>query len=275
MLKELSFEAAESPVIYDVNGKVYESESHKVIHKVENPADVLSVMKNSYQPLYNSDFMESVDRLAEISGLPIEGYSEFSGGKIVLGFLKNTIEKFEIGGHPIDDYLMVGSSFDGRYPFFVGTTTMLIRCQNQFSRISQIQKIRHTVSAPLKREELFQTLETYFLSRKIMYENFNKLIKVDISPEIRQMAVDAIMKVSEEDRLDEKISARKLNLINTLETNIDTEFADLGENAWALFNGVTRFTTHSLNTKERVFGNVFGSPAEYNNRAYKHLLQMV
>lgn len=272
MEKKLSFEIAESPVIYDVNGQVYNSKTHKVIHKVEDPSSVISVMKNSYTPMFNSDFMESVDRLGEISGMPIEGYSEFGDGKIVMGFLKNNIEDFKIGGHKIQDYLMVGSSFDGRYPFFVGTSTVLIRCQNQFSRISKVTKIKHTKSAPLRREELFQTLETYFLNRKKMYENFEKFIKIEVSPEVRQLAIDKIMQVSEEDRLEEKISTRKQNLINTLQADITTEFNDLGENVWALFNGVTRFTTHHINPKERVFGNVFGTPAEYNQRAYEFAL---
>jgi len=275
MEKKLSFEVAESPVIYDVNGQVYKSGSHKVIHKVEDPKSVLSVMKNSYTPMFNNDFMESVDRLGEISGMPIQGYSEFGGGKIVMGFLKNNIEDFKIDGHKIEDYLMVGSSFDGRYPFFVGTSTVLIRCQNQFSRISKVTKIKHTKSAPLRREELFQTLETYFENRKKMYENFEKLVKIEVSPEVRQLAIDKIMQVSEEDRLEEKISTRKQNLIDTLQADITTEFNDLGENVWALFNGVTRWVTHTLNQKEKHFGNVFGTAAEYNSRAYEYSLSFL
>lgn len=269
MNKKLSFEISESPVIYDVNGQILKSETHKVIHKVEDPSKVLSVMKNSYNPMYNSDFMESVERLSEISGMNIEGYQEFSSGQIVLGFLKNNINNFEINGNKIEDYLMVGSSFDGRYSFFVGTSTLLIRCMNQFSKISKISKVKHTKSAPLRREELFQTLETFFESRNKMYKNFENFTKIKVDSRLRQMAIDYIMNVSNEERLEDKISSRKLNLINILQTNIDTEFADLGENVWALFNGVTRFTTHHLNTKERVFGNVFGSPATYNNRAYE------
>lgn len=275
MEKKLSFEIAESPVLFNFNDELHASSNHKVIHKVEDPTNVLSVMKNSYTPMYNNHFMESVDRLSEISSFPIEGYSEFSGGQIVMGFLKNTVEDFKIGSHPIQDYLMVGSSFDGRYPFFVGTSTVLIRCQNQFSKISKIQKIKHTKSAPLRREELFETLESYFFSRKKMYENFEHFIQVKLDPAARQLASDYVMQISKEDRLDDSVSTRKLNLLADMNNDINGEMADLGENVWGWFQGVTKFTTHTLNSKSKIFGNVFGSPANYNERAYKMALELV
>lgn len=113
----LDFEIVESPVLYKANGDVLKpSNTHKVIYR-DDTGDVLSVMKNTYHPMLNQHFTESTEQMKEISGFDIAGYSTFDGGRIVFSHLKNTLEDFTIGGHKIDDYLVLGSSFDGRYPF--------------------------------------------------------------------------------------------------------------------------------------------------------------
>ena len=274
MLEKLTFEIQESPVLYSVDGEVLTSKTHKVLSRSNDNVEI-STMKNSYKPMLNSDFMETTERMKKISGFEMTGYSELDGGKIILSHLKNNLSDFNINGHKIEDYLLMGSSFDGRYSFFVGTTTVLLRCTNQFSRITQAEKVRHTKSAPKRIEELLTALEIYFDSRKVMYEKFQKMTKVKIDPIIRQMAVDYIMEVSNEDRLEGKISTRKANIIDIINSNIDFEMGDLGQNMWALLNGVTRYTTHERKQKEQSFGNVFGSGAQINTRMYQFANQFV
>jgi hypothetical protein len=274
MLEKLTFEIQESPVLYDVQGQILTSGSHKVISRNDNNS-VISVMKNSYNPMLNADFMESTERMKEISGFEIAGYSEIDGGRIILSHLKNNLTDFEIGGHKIDDYLLLGSSFDGRYPFFIGTTTVLIRCQNQFSKISRVEKVRHTKSAPKKREELMQSLEAYFTNRKAMYENFEKMRQYEVDDTVKKLAIDYILNVSKEDKLDTEISTRKMNKMLLLDSNMISEMNDLGNNLWSLFNGVTKYTTHELTQKESVFGNMFGNAALLNNRAYEFATNLV
>ena len=152
MKKELSFEIKESPVLYSHDGQTFKSRDHKAI--VSENGNLLSVMKSSYNPMYNEDFVKSVERMSEVSGFSLSGYNEFKGGRVVLGFLKNDFDSFNVGGHKIDDYLVLGSSHDGTWPFFIGTSTMLIRCTNAFSQISKVEKVRHTKSAPKKKRRI-------------------------------------------------------------------------------------------------------------------------
>lgn len=266
----LSFEIQETPVLYNHNGEVITSESHKVISKVET-GESLSVMKNSYSPMYNKDFMETVDRMQEVSGFKFEGYSEIDKGRIILAHLKNNGD-YQIGDDHIKDYLLLGSSFDGRFPFFIGTTSEFIWCKNQFSKISKFEKVRHTKSAPKKREELMIGLEVYFKNRQKMYENFEKMKTIKVDEEIIKMAKDYILSVSEEDRLDGKISTRKLNQLELLNSSMIIELEHFGQNMLGVFNGVTRHTTYNLKQKENVFGNVFGTASILNNRAYEFCL---
>ena len=265
---KLSFEITQSPVLYNINGTVLESETHKVLSRSDNHK-VLSVMKNSYHPLLNEDFMESSERMQKVSGFEFSGYSEISGGQIVISNLKNNLEDVLIGGHQIKDYLVLGSSFDGRYPFFIGTTTVVTWCKNQFSKLSKVESVRHTKSSPKKIDELLKSLEIYFLNRKLMYQRFEKMLEYEVDEQTKRLAADYIIGIKQEDRLMNKVSTRKLNQLDTLNIAIETNTAEFGNNLFGLFNGATWYSTKDLSQKESIFGNLFGTAAEINNRAYE------
>ncbi len=273
MLEKISFEAVETPVIYDFNGEKITSKTHKVIMK--DSGEQLSVMSTKYNLMKTEDFMETTEKMSQISGFKISGYSEINDGRIIISHLKNEIQDLNINGHKIDDYLVIGTSFDGSHPFFIGTSTVLLRCQNQFSKLAKATKIRHTESSPRKREELLQDLEKYFMNRKQMYENFNEFIKIKVDPKIREMAINYILNVDKQDILDENVSTRKLNQMEKLREDIMIESADMGNNLWSLFNGVTKYTTHSIASKEENFGNLFGTKNYLNSKAYKFASELI
>lgn len=273
MKEKLSFEIKETPILFDHNGQVMTDTAHKAI--VSENGDLLSVMKSSYNPMYNEDFVKSVERMSEVSGFSLSGYNEFKGGRVVLGFLKNNSDSFNVGGHKIDDYLVLGSSHDGTWPFFIGTSTMLIRCTNAFSQISKMEKVRHTKSAPKKREELFQALQVYFAHRKKMYENFEKMMDIKVDEQIVNDAKNYILQISNEDMLLDKVSTRKLNQLESLNMDIISEMNDVGGTAFGLFQGVTKYTSHTVKQKEEVFGNIFGTVANINKRAYEFTTALI
>jgi len=260
----------EAPVLYSVDGQILTSDTHKVMYNAEDGHHI-SVMKSSYCPMLNEDFMETTQRMADISGFKFEGYTSIDNGRIVMSHLRNNAEgKIDINGHEIKDFLFLGSSFDGRYPFIVGTTTLLIRCQNQFSKINQVANIKHTKSSAIKREQLMRSLEVYFEDRKKMYERLRWMCDVEMNDESQRIALDYVLKISAEDRL-EGLSTRKTNQLEMLRNNVSIETTDLGNTRFAVMQGVTRFTTHDFKKKEEVFGNVFGTANEFNQRAYSLL----
>jgi hypothetical protein len=57
-----------------------------------------------------------------------------------------------------------------------------------------------------------------------------------------------------------------------LAKDIQTSIEEQGETLWALFNGVTRYTNHTTNSKDKDFGLMFGTEAKTNERAYKTML---
>jgi hypothetical protein len=230
---------------------------------------VLSVMKTSYSPMLVTEFLETVEKIKEISGFELVGFNEFREGRKILGFLKNNRENFYIGNHKIDDYMLLGNSFDGTSSFFQGTSTVLIRCTNQFSQIHQHNKVRHTKNFKEKMDEFYSYLNFYFNERAKLYSTFEKLGNIKFTEEMREKMIKFVLNVPEIS--DKELSKRKENQMSILRDSILTETKELGENLWGAFNGITHFTTHKIDSRNPVFGNVFGSVADINTRGMEYV----
>lgn len=274
-MNKFNFEVETRPLMYtNVEKQVAEDDRFKVIIRDDN-SKVLSVMKNSYEPLFNREMEKITEDMMKVSGFEFESYKEFKDGAIVLANLRNTKGDVTLFNHKIEDYLILGSSHDGSYPFFIGTAMVNVWCQNQFSKISKVMKVRHTASSEVKRTELLNTLEVYFKQREKIYEDFVQFQKVQIPEELRREVLARILDISREDLLLDKVSTRKLTQLGLLRGAYETEAAEYGHNAYAIFNGATRFTTHILNSKDKIFGNFHNVPGWINQKAYSVAKQLV
>jgi len=243
----------------------YHVEDYKAIMRDDNK-QILSVMKNSYHPLSNTEFKERVNKIAEISKFELEGFTEFKGGSKILSFLRNTRENVHIGGHKLKEYMVIGNSHDGSSSFFIGTSSLLIRCQNQFSEVSKLTKVRHTKNSHGKMQEAYDYFDYYLNKREKMLEMFNKMRNISVDSEVKDKMINFVLDVKETE--EKEVSTRKKNQILSLNNFMNIETNDLGENLWGIFNGVTRYTTHGLGEKGANFGSIFGTPAKINEKAF-------
>lgn len=264
-MKSLTWDVVEQPIYTGANiDSLKVIEGQKAIVRTDNEL-VLATAKDSYHVMNNEAFIKIAETLKEYSGFEIEMYQEYNKGRKVLGYLKNSGETINIGGHKIEDYMLIGNSFDGSTSFFSGTVTELLRCSNQFGKISRHSKIRHTVNSGNKVQEYLDTIKQYFAERNNMYSNFNRFGEKIVSEELFNKALNFILEIDNT----KEISSRKENQKIALTTAIINESKDLGNNVWGLFNGVTKYTTHEMNQRENVFGNIFGSAEKINMRAYE------
>jgi hypothetical protein len=98
-------------------------------------------------------------------------------------------------------------------------------------------------------------------------------VKIDDS--IKDALVERLTRMNDEEKLGNEVSTRKRNIITNLNSSIDRECADLGDNAFGLFNGITHYTTHIKNLKNAIFGNPFGSANELNQTAFKFCTELI
>lgn len=242
------------------------SKEYKAIGRADN-SEVLNIVKKSYVPLLNTELMQTVNRLSEFTNLKVAGYSEFDGGRKIIASLQAA--EARVGDWPINLNMIIINSHDYTSAFAIGTASTLIRCTNQFSQISRNMKIQHTKSAEFKREELESYFKLYQGQSNMLLTNMEKMMKV---PATRKLGNDFMNHVLDIKGSLEDASMKKRNQRTELEGAIRREIADVGNNLFGLFNGLTYYSTHEKKLKsgyEKAYGNVLGSMATLNNRGYE------
>ena len=266
--EKFGWEIERHPVSFEREGTLVTDPNFQIISRNDNDK-VLSVMSKKYCPMTVGDFEKTTERMQEMSGMEFQGYQEFNDGKILLSILKNN-SPLEVNNFPIEDYLVMGTSFNGEQPFFIGTSTILVRCQNSFSQIHMMSRTRHTKFSPEKREAIMAGLETYFRNRAGIYTAFEDMQKIAVNDEGKLLFVNNILPLPVIEP-EKGYSARTLNRREELMKCIETETSELGNTAFGLFQGLTKFTTHSLKTKkEAPFGNLIGTANDLNQKGYKY-----
>lgn len=252
------------------SSKIYsENKEIKGFHKLSRSDDggFLSIMRKSYHPTPNSRLVDVVDQLSKITGFEKEGYSEFKNGRLVFAYLK--AEKRKVVEWDSQEHLVVGNSHDGSTGFFIGTTQILIRCMNAFSKIHQKMKVYHTSNHDVKIDDLINAFRFYQQETERLNHQLERFHRVKIDENVIVALTERLLRI--EGGLEEslaKASTRKKNVIEQFRSSIDREVADLGPNLLGLFNGVTHYTTH-VKRGESVFGSVVGESAKMNKVAFE------
>lgn len=225
--------------------------------------NVISVFKKSYVFYPNADFVNTANKISAVTGYPIEGFQEVNGGKRVLAYLKNTNKDFKLVGQDLEDYLILGNSHDGSTSLFLGNSSTIIRCMNQFGTIIQNMKFRHTKSMEEKMEDIIHEIENYFIGVKRLAGSFERMREIKIDKQI----IEALaLRLFEVENLTD-VTPNKLSKINDFKASAEQEIDALGSNMWGLFNGVTQYTTHKLTTRNPTLGNFWGQAGDMNRKA--------
>jgi hypothetical protein len=259
LTETLDWEITERP-IFDVNNNPIEG--YKQVIRDDNQG-LLNICKGSYTPSKNAVLVESAHQLAENIGFTVAGFDTFEGGRKVLAFLENP-NPDSVKGFGFQDFLMLGNSHDGSSSFWIGNTSVMVRCGNQFTVRNKQFKVNHTTNSGERIGQLLKAFELYSKQNTLIYEDFKQFASVEIDAFIIESAIRRIL-----DMESEEISTRKINMYQEIEASVYKECFDCGSNLFGLFNGFTYYTTHVRKSKEKPFGNGFDSQATINETAYK------
>ncbi len=265
----LSWDVLEQPVFSGGQQAV----NFKALHRNDNN-NLLSIVKKGYFPITNDKLKEVTHKLAEFTGFKIEGYASYQGGAKVLAYLKNQ-ENYNIAGFEADNYMVIGNSFDKSTGFFIGQSSIILRCTNAFGSLEKRKSIRHSRNAIFEMGELVRFYQQFVHQEEAARTKFERWHNIQIPDELKELFVDSVLEIDPA----EKSSTRKINQKKDLAASVNREMAAMGNTMFGLFNGLTHYTTHVLNTKEKVKGNMLGQPAILNARGIKVadrlLLEMV
>lgn len=252
------------------NGK--QVDTHKAIVNSET-SEPIFVMGKRYSVLSNTDLTHYANLLSEAAQTQVEGFETYDGGRKVLAILSNPNEGIEIAGHEMKSKIILGNSFDGSKPIFLGTSDTYIRCQNQFGRIMKVFSIRHSKDQIGRLASMVEMARVYFEEHRNMLNTFEKMNKVYIDQKVYDALIRDYFDIDSTISLNdaEKISTRKMNLIDGFKQSLDREIQELGGTMWGLFNGVTYHNTHIVNQKKRDSVGLFGLTADNNVKAFDFL----
>jgi len=248
--------------------KSYDTGKKAIIRNDTNK--LLSIVGKHYEPFTNSQLLEFTDKLTKTGEFELKGFDELNDGKIILAFLQNTNPNLKINGCKNEEFLFIGNSFDGTKRFHIGTASNLIRCSNQFSSSLKVFSKKHTSFLNINEREIHQIIKTYKSRKGIVYESFNGMESVRVDQGVvNQLIHEVYTMLGHDSKLAGKKDWRNSPSMLTLQNSIDREIKDLGNNAFALFNGVTWYTTHEMRTNDAVYSHINGTANLINQKAYR------
>ncbi len=246
---------------------LYVPEDKYVALKRSDTLETLSLFRNSYTETKNRTFEEHARQLADASGYELEGFAEFRGGTKVLAYLKATDDLVhQYLGLKSENYLVFGNSHDGTTPLFVGSVNILLRCYNQWGRVMQGLKVRHTKNHNYKVDMFIDLVRGFRAEKEQEAIIFQKMSEIKIDRSILDALANRLLnidekKIKEGDILSSVTARNKISLMDSL----NKETSDLGMNLWGVFNGITHYTTHSK-TSTDTYGNLLGGNMKFNQQ---------
>jgi hypothetical protein len=250
-------------------------EEKYVALKRSDTMETLSLFRDTYTETKNRTFEEHARQLADASGYELEGFAEFRGGTKVLAYLKATDDLVhQYLGLKSENYLVFGNSHDGTTPLFVGSVNILLRCYNQWGRVMQGLKVRHTKNHNYKVDMFIDLVRGFRTEKEQEAIVFQKMSEIKIDRGILDALANRLLKIDETKiKEGDVLSSRMGNTKNALMDSLNKETADLGMTLWGAFNGVTHYTTH-IKSSTDTYGNLLGGNMKFNTDAFSFLMEV-
>jgi hypothetical protein len=219
--------------------------------------EVINSVKEGYTISQNAEVVEMVLRgIAPFSDkLDVSFGGALNGGRKV--FLQLKIEgKKKVGNDTLTQYVTIIDSNDGSTSLSIGIGDICMRCQNQFFKFYKAgnAKFRHTATIEQRIKEIPMLIEIALNESLRQIELYNKFVSTPVTRSLANQMIKSIIGYDREfTAMDElaKKSTKAINILDAISTDIETEFNQVGLNAWALLGGITRYTTHTQSVPKR------------------------
>lgn len=265
---QTSWDIVEKPLYYvDARHQMSTVPRRKAIVR-DDDGRVLNVVSQGYRPVTNARLRDLARAIGGQCGYVLEQESSYSHGARMLIHLR-AASPLVIDGHQFKDYMVVGNAHDGTSGVFVGSTQVMVRCSNQFSRIARNARIRHTGDVEAALGVVEAAWAAYAAERDALRRMMEDFSSIRFGRE--QIAVLAKRLAGTSETGGKDASAKRRAMEARLTEAIEKETFELGQTAFGALQGVTFYTTHML--PKTHFGNLFGKGARVNAEAARLLLE--
>ena len=236
--------------------------------------DWLGTVGNRYEIMQNKDLAETLVKAAEGIDIKMDRGGMLGRGEKV--FLQAELPDEYIGKSNVKRLITALSSHDGSSSIGFGSSNTVVVCQNTFYRAyGELQKFRHTESAARRIELAMHDLRVTMNYDDRLMTNFKKMADVQLEDDIVARVMKKIFDV-DMDKDTKDLSTRKQNQIRALGISTQKSQYEQGKTVWALFNGVTHYTTHVATKPENRQEYIMtGGGYKTNNIAFDTIMKWI
>jgi len=252
---------------------------HKAIVR-EDTNVPLSVMTDGYQPYQNYELIELLEKISNKTGMEIKKSGSFGNGEKVFIQLKSN--DLKLGNDRIEGYLTGINSFDGSTSLAFGPSNITISCQNTFFAAFRniTTKVRHTKNMKIRIDEILKSINGVLHEEKQMFDKIVQLSETRISEDNVEMVLRKLFNIDDKTDLndDESLSTVTKNKISRFYVDLNGELKSKGDNLWGLFSGVTKYTTHTMNSgniSKNMENKMFGVYGQREREIFNRLVELV
>jgi len=274
----------ETNLNWNVKSEPIQTESGLIINGYnalirEDTNEVLSVRTDSYFPYQNQELMELLFQVSNQTGLQVHKGGFFGKGEKVFIQLKSN--DLRLGSDRIEGYLTGINSFDGSTSLAFGPSNLTISCQNKFfAAFRELDtKVRHTKNMVIRIDEICRSLEMVLVEEQKVFDNIVRLSETRFDDVIKDRITKHLFNIKKEVDLKDmnSISGKTRNSLARFNMDLESELKDKGDNMWALFSGVTRYSTHSAtkNMERNTYNKMFSVMGQREKKIFNDLVELV
>ena len=306
VLSGLTWGTALSPMLVQQGNNVVDVPDHFAVVRQDNNT-VLGVVGNRYEIFSNDDMWSYVDTLQREGQVELETAGSLRLGRTTWCLCKKG--SFEaLAGDPIQQYILVGNSFDGSSPLHFLSTDVRVVCWNTFNAAlkgakymfnvrhtkniqEQVKEVQKALALNNKYQESVKELVAGLVQKAVTATEIDNIIQNVIFPAAKSAdkviqtvgAGDNVISLEEVKSRRDTIRKNRIEAVTELiETGAGTDIPGVKGTLWGVYNAITEWADHTKTVKignrdekEARFENAFyGSGAAFKTDALTKILQM-
>lgn len=253
-------------------------EAYGVFKTTGGPA--LGVVGKDFTPTQPQFINEAFSKCLEGKGIDIDGlkFRELKGGKKVMFScpvktfsFKNGVKKDDV----ISLEVVISTGYDGRTVTSMFVNAERLICTNGMKAFNtefqvSFKNVKGNIGkANMICDDVVKSIN-YMDNLKELYINLSNRQITQKEHEAYILAVTGLPMKQYAD-----LSKRKQKILDAINQSVAIEMKDAGETAWALMNGITRFTNHFANFKSKDDFIYADSGLFMNNKAQKYAIELL
>tara|TARA_Y100001937_G_scaffold71670_1_gene97533 strand:+ start:188 stop:1057 length:870 start_codon:yes stop_codon:yes gene_type:complete len=251
---QLDWEVEKVPLVHESNNSMFMDSGYYGIRRKDNQ-EILGVCTKQYQETQNEQMIERAMQIADQVNFDYKFSKAFAvngGRKIFAEFEVPTTRIAESTGYK--KYIYVVDSNDGSIGLSYGISNTVLSCANQlYLFASKGNTVKHTKNININADEIAGRLHEKLMDfdRAIDYSKNRSIDDSTVRELVRRVMKLPVYIHSEEYNDDKIVSKKTKNKVDKLLDCIAKETTEKGDTGWGLLNGVTYYTNHVLQNKER------------------------